>query len=109
MKQIARPPPDVAVLWPLDSSGRSIDDEPRRHLPARQHFGSGGTANQLPDLERLCATRGWTITHRYVETISGTAKVRPEAGEDAGRRAPRRGTFKAVVVWALDRLGRAPH
>src|SRR5712691_2257610 len=62
------------------------------------------SSNQRPDLERLCAARGWIITHRYEETISGAAKVRPQlvhllADAHAGH-------FNAVVVWALDRLGR---
>ena len=32
--------------------------------------------NQIPEIERLCAARGWTITHRYQETISGAARHR---------------------------------
>jgi excisionase family DNA binding protein len=45
-----------------------------------------------------------TTTHRYIETVSGAAKVRPELARllaDAHA-----GQFGAVVVWALDRLGR---
>jgi DNA invertase Pin-like site-specific DNA recombinase len=61
-------------------------------------------AVQLPEIEQLCATRGWSITHRYSETVSGTAKSKPQL--DAMLAAAHRGEFKAVVVWALDRLGR---
>jgi DNA invertase Pin-like site-specific DNA recombinase len=60
--------------------------------------------NQLPEIERLCATRGWTISHRYAETINGSARTRPELARllaDAHA-----GAFGAVVVWALDRLSR---
>jgi DNA invertase Pin-like site-specific DNA recombinase len=74
-------------------------------LYARVSTDEQTAANQLPDIEQLCAGRpGWTITHRYIETVSGAARVRPElarmlADAHAGR-------FKAVVIWALDRLGR---
>jgi DNA invertase Pin-like site-specific DNA recombinase len=62
------------------------------------------SSNQVPEIERLCRGRGWAITHRYEETVSGAAKVRPElqrmlADAHAGK-------FGAVVVWAIDRLGR---
>lgn len=62
------------------------------------------SANQVPDLERLCAARGWTIGHRYAETVSGAAERRPElermlADAHAGR-------FRVLVVWSLDRLSR---
>src|SRR2546428_7336011 len=60
--------------------------------------------NQIAEIERLAAARGWTITHRYSETISGASQRRPElermlADAHAGR-------FKLLIVWALDRLGR---
>ena len=61
-------------------------------------------ANQLPDIERLCAARGWQVAGRYVESVSGTARVRPELARMLGD--AHRGQFGAVVVWALDRLGR---
>jgi putative DNA-invertase from lambdoid prophage Rac len=59
------------------------------------------TANQLPDLERLAALRGYGIAAVYEETESG-AKRRPVLEKllsECGR-------FDAVIVWALDRLGR---
>ena len=62
-------------------------------------------ANQLPDLERYIAARGWELTKRYVDTgISGSTERRPALDElvkDARRRR-----FDALVVWRLDRLGR---
>ena len=60
--------------------------------------------NQLPEVKQLCSHRGWTVARQYVETVSGTAKVKPELARllaDAHA-----GKFSAVVVWALDRLGR---
>jgi DNA invertase Pin-like site-specific DNA recombinase len=62
------------------------------------------SANQIPDVERLCAARGWVITHHYVETVSGAAQRRPELERmlaDAHR-----GAFGVLVVWSLDRLSR---
>jgi putative DNA-invertase from lambdoid prophage Rac len=62
------------------------------------------TANQLPEVERLCAARGWMLDKVYEETGSA-AKARPVFGrmmEDA-----KRGTFSTLVVWALDRFGRS--
>ena len=62
------------------------------------------TANQIPDLERLCAARDWTITRRYEETVSGSAKVRPQLARmlmDAHR-----GEFKVLVAWSADRISR---
>lgn len=59
-------------------------------------------SNQRPELERLCAARGWS-PRWYEETASG-AKARPELErlcDDA-----RRGAVSVVAVWALDRLGR---
>ena len=62
------------------------------------------TDNQLPDVERLCAARGWTITHRYNETVSGATRQPPELARMLANAHASR--FGAVVVWALDRLGR---
>ncbi len=73
-------------------------------LYARVSTDQQDAANQIPEIEQLAAARGWIITHRYVETVSGAAKHRPELARmlaDAHA-----GKFKAVVVWALDRLGR---
>jgi DNA invertase Pin-like site-specific DNA recombinase len=58
--------------------------------------------NQLPDLDRLCAARGWEPVE-YRETGSA-AKVRPVL--DRLMVDARAGRIGAVVVWALDRLDR---
>jgi putative DNA-invertase from lambdoid prophage Rac len=58
--------------------------------------------NQEPDCLRLCAARGWGPV-LYRETMSG-AKKRPVW--DAVRDDVRVGKVGAVVVWALDRVGR---
>ncbi len=60
--------------------------------------------NQLIDLRRYCAARGWDATE-YVNTgVSGAKDRRPALDEltaDARRRK-----VDTVVVWRLDRLGR---
>jgi DNA invertase Pin-like site-specific DNA recombinase len=62
--------------------------------------------NQLPDLERYVASRGWDIVRRYSDSgISGACERRPALDElvkDARRRR-----FDVLVVWRLDRLGRS--
>ena len=60
--------------------------------------------NQLIDLRRYCAARGWDATE-YVDTgVSGAKDRRPALDQlmaDAGRRK-----VDTVVVWRLDRFGR---
>jgi DNA invertase Pin-like site-specific DNA recombinase len=60
--------------------------------------------NQLIDLRRHCAARGWDTTE-YVDTgISGAKDRRPALDQlmaDARRRK-----VDTVVVWRLDRFGR---
>lgn len=60
------------------------------------------TANQMPALLELCAARGWEADVRS-EVESG-AKRRPVL--EALCSDAKRGKVGAVVVWALDRLGR---
>lgn len=61
--------------------------------------------NQRPDLVRLCEYRGWEPVFFLDEGISGGTTERPAYQEML--REARRGRFKAVVVWKLDRLGRS--
>lgn len=73
-------------------------------LYARVSTDRQDSANQIPEIERLCRARGWAITHRYEETVSRAAKVRPELSRmlaDAHA-----GKFGVVAIWAIDRLGR---
>lgn len=60
-------------------------------------------ANQVPELERVIAARGFSLAATYQDEESGV-KRRPELERlmaDARRHA-----FDVVIVWALDRLGR---
>jgi DNA invertase Pin-like site-specific DNA recombinase len=62
--------------------------------------------NQVPDLERLCAQRGWEIVRHYslsdVSAFNGAHRETLEAMlADAHR-----GEFDVLVVWAVDRICR---
>ncbi len=63
------------------------------------------TENQLPELERYVAARGWTVHHQYVDQgVSGAKASRPAFDEmmaDA-----RRKRFDVVVIWSFSRFGR---
>lgn len=63
------------------------------------------TANQLPALERIAAARGYRVVSTLSETMTGTKKRRPAL--DALLEGARRGEFKVILVWAIDRLGRS--
>lgn len=60
--------------------------------------------NQRPELEQLAKARGFSIAHKYVEQLSA-AKRRPIF--DAMLEDARRGVFKVLLVWSLDRFGRS--
>lgn len=73
-------------------------------LYARVSTEQQDATNQIPEIEKLAKARGWKITHRYIETVSGSAKHRPELERMLGD--AHKGKFKLVVCWALDRLSR---
>jgi DNA invertase Pin-like site-specific DNA recombinase len=59
---------------------------------------------QRPDVERLARARGFEVVHVYEESASA-AKHRPE--HERMMKDAKRGKFKTLVVWALDRFGRS--
>jgi DNA invertase Pin-like site-specific DNA recombinase len=61
--------------------------------------------NQLDDLRKYVAQRGWGKTTEYADKASGAKDSRPAL--DALLKAARRREFDVVVVWRLDRLGRS--
>ena len=61
-------------------------------------------ANQRPDVLRLAETRGFDIGDRIYEETESTKKKRPVFAEMMN--AARRGEFRALVFWSLDRFGR---
>jgi DNA invertase Pin-like site-specific DNA recombinase len=68
----------------------------------RQH-----TENQELEIEEFCRRRGWQISSRYIDQISGAADTRDRPELLRLFADARRGKFEAVVVWSLDRLTRA--
>ena len=60
--------------------------------------------NQLQELRRYVAARGWTATEYVDRGISGTADRRPAL--DVLVRDAKRRRFDVLVCWRLDRLGR---
>jgi DNA invertase Pin-like site-specific DNA recombinase len=66
--------------------------------------GSQTCDNQLLELRRYCAARGWTIHAEYTDQMSGAKDRRP--GLDRLLEDARRARFQVVVCWALDRIGR---
>jgi DNA invertase Pin-like site-specific DNA recombinase len=61
--------------------------------------------NQLAELRRYAAARGWTVSEYIDKGVSGAKDRRPALDRlvaDARRRR-----FDAVVCWRLDRLGRS--
>ena len=61
--------------------------------------------NQLDDLRKYVAQRGWGEAVEYADKASGAKDSRPAL--DALLKAARRREFDVVVVWRLDRLGRS--
>jgi DNA invertase Pin-like site-specific DNA recombinase len=60
--------------------------------------------NQRPELERLAASRGFAVVRTYEESASASKK-RPAF--DAMMNDAHLGHFNAILIWALDRLGRS--
>lgn len=61
---------------------------------------------QIAEMEAYVATRGWTVTHRYLlpETASSDVEKSPEFR--AMKEAARRREFQLLLVHKLDRFGR---
>ena len=63
------------------------------------------TENQLPVLREFASRQGWSITHEFVDVVSGSGKKeRPQflAMMDAASKLQ----FDLVLFWSLDRLSR---
>lgn len=60
--------------------------------------------NQRPDVERLVATRGYSVVVRFEEQASASGR-RPEF--ERMMAAAGAGEFQVLVVWAIDRFGRS--
>src|SRR6516165_3559601 len=87
-----------------------MDDKPKTPCAVwiRVSTDHQDSANQVPDIERFCAHRGYEITSRY-EISDSAYKQGPEYREAlAGMLADAHaGNFKVLIVWALDRIVRS--
>jgi Resolvase, N terminal domain len=61
--------------------------------------------NQLDDLRKYVAQRGWGEPVEFGDKASGAKDSRPAL--DTLLKAARRREFDVVIVWRLDRLGRS--
>lgn len=60
--------------------------------------------NQLHELREFCNRSGWTVSHEYIDKMTGSKSDRPQFTklfEDASKRK-----FDLVLFWALDRFSR---
>lgn len=74
-------------------------------LYARVSTFDQNTENQLIELRRYVAARGWTVSHEYIDHgISGAKDRRPALDQLAAD--VKRHKVRTVVAWSLDRLGR---
>lgn len=72
---------------------------------ARVSTADQNASNQIFELERYSAARGWTIVETFIdEGVSGSKTSRPAL--DRLVSAAKRRQVDGVVVWRLDRLGR---
>ena len=75
---------------------------------ARVSTSSQTTANQLADLERVAALRGWNIVETFQdEGISGAKGRSDRPALDTMLKDAVRGKFDLIAVWSIDRLGRS--
>src|ERR1035441_3696248 len=75
---------------------------------ARVSTSSQTTANQLADLERVAALRGWKIVETFQdEGISGAKGRSDRPALDRMLKDAVRGKFDLIAVWSIDRLGRS--
>jgi DNA invertase Pin-like site-specific DNA recombinase len=64
-----------------------------------------GNGNQLDQLREFCAKQGWQIVAEFVDTVSGSGKLkRPQF--DKMMLAASQKQFDLLLFWRLDRLSR---
>jgi DNA invertase Pin-like site-specific DNA recombinase len=74
------------------------------YLRVSKSDGSQSVENQRPEVEQLARGRGFEVAHVYEEQASA-AKHRPIF--EGMLKDAKRGKFKALIVWSLDRFGRS--
>src|SRR4051812_16336836 len=90
-----------------NSSSTSPDDRGLRvalYARVSKDDGKMEVENQLHELREFSVRSGWTVSHEYVDRMTGTRSDRPQFSklfEDASKRK-----FDLVLFWALDRFSR---
>lgn len=75
---------------------------------ARVSTDSQSTENQLLELRIVAKQRGWIVVGEYIDdAISGSKGRDKRPAFDKLQKDAVRGSFDAVAVWSVDRLGRS--
>ena len=74
----------------------------------RVSTGGQDEQNQVPDLERHCATRGYDITRRYTVHGKSASKGAHQKDLDAMLADMRAGIIRVLVIWHSSRIERRP-
>ena len=80
----------------------------RAAIYARVSTDTQTTDNQLEQLRKVAANKGWEIVAEYVDSGISGAKGRDQRPQfDALHRAAVRSEFDIIMSWSVDRLGRS--
>ncbi len=88
-------------------TGGGPDQNPQAAVYLRVSTADQSIVGQERDLEAEAIRRGWTVSARYAEKVSGTGKVERREYERllADARKPER-AWNHLLVWSLDRWSR---
>ncbi len=83
-----------------------MNEQKRVAIYARVSTDRQTNENQMLDLQRYCASRGWQVVQEFVDDgISGAKKNRPQL--DQLMAFVRKGRCDCVLVWRYDRFARS--
>jgi DNA invertase Pin-like site-specific DNA recombinase len=87
-----------------------MNKKKRAAIYLRVSTASQTTENQLRELRKVAAQRGWQIVDTYEDRgISGSKGRDARPSFDRLHRDAARGKFDVVLAWSIDRLGRSLH
>jgi DNA invertase Pin-like site-specific DNA recombinase len=72
---------------------------------ARVSTGRQDNENQVVQLREFATKHGWTVTHEYLDVITGSGKKTREHFDEMMAAASKR-EFDSVLFWKLDRFSR---
>jgi putative DNA-invertase from lambdoid prophage Rac len=82
-----------------------LASRPRAAIYLRVSTDEQTVENQRPDVERMLAVRELELVELFAENVSAAAKARPAF--DRMMEGAKRGRFKVLAIWSLDRFGRS--